>query len=416
MTGQHCTRSRFAFPVIPLRLKPRFEPTIADAPKAVSQFMAGKGWRERICSACGRTFFSKPSTKMDVSVCGWQKCDKREYSFHTYTKRKKMLAPVQISTTMSEYFHSVGFGLVTPHTIANPDGKTDLIVAGVQMFDDIIHRNQKIRDEKMFVTQPCVRMQFQPYVDSQEGVSTSFVNVCTEEMGAEFTGHLQSVDRWCTILSRLGLHMNDFTIVMRTSINDWGTGEFSAIELFFSYGGLELGDAAYILVPQKSRLAIPISDIGFGLERIAWAINKTDSYFDTLIPWTATGTREMFDTCRTTALLILCGVQAASKGPGLQFRRFAKVLGEKYYGTDVYSILTYYFDYWAQFIKPSIDREAAIHLARLEIERFVNLKVCKVLRLPPPREETTEAYLNRLVYTCNINIYELRKAIQTCKK
>src|SRR3989338_10558367 len=123
----------------------------------------------------------------------------------------------------------------------------------------------------------------------------------------------------------------------------------------------------------------------------------------------------MFDSCRTIALLVLCGIQAANKGPGLQFRRFAKVLGEKNYGVDVYSILTYYFDYWAQFIKPSISRESAIQLARLEIERFVNLRISGVLNLPAPRDETTEAYFDRLVYTCNTDIYELRKALQTCK-
>lgn len=382
---------------------------------AVNKFMAERGWQRHSCSACGRAFFSKPSTKMDVSVCGWRKCDKVTYPFRTYTKRKKMLTPGQINARMSEYFRSAGFDLAAPRNIANFKGQTDLVIAGVQMFDDIIHHNQKIRDDKVFVAQPCVRMQFQPYVESQEGTSTSFVNVCTEKMVAGFSEHLQSVDHWCTILSKLGLHMNDFIVVMRTSVNDWGTGEFSMLELFFSYGGLELGDAAYLLIPQPNRPAIPISDIGFGLERTAWAVNKTDSYFDTLMPWTGTGTREMFDSCRTMSLLVLCGVQAANKGPGLQFRRFAKVLGEKYYGVDVYSILSYYFDYWAQFIKPSISREAALQLARLEIERFVNLKVCEMLKLPPPRDETTEAYFDRLVYTCHANLYELRKAIQRCK-
>lgn len=387
----------------------------SEQESTVNKFMAERGWQRHSCSACGRIFFSKPSTKMDVSVCGWHKCDKGEYPFRTYTKRKKMLTPAQISARMGEYFRSVGFDLAIPRNIANFEGQTDLVIAGVQMFDDIIHRNQEIRNDKVFVVQPCVRMQFQPHVESQEGTSTSFVNVCTEKMGSEFSEHLQSVDHWCTILSKLGLHMNDFIVVMRTSVNDWGTGKFSALELFFSYGGLELGDAAYLLIPQANRSAIPISDIGFGLERMAWAVNKTESYFDTLMPWTVTGTREMFDSCRTMSLLVLCGVQAANKGPGLQFRRFAKVLGEKYYGEDVYSIISYYFDYWAQFIKPSINQEAAIWLARLEIERFVNLKVCETLKLPPPRDETTEAYFDRLVYTCNINIYQLRKAIQTCK-
>lgn len=391
------------------------ETTSMDTSKAVKEFMAERGWQGRSCSACGETYFSKPSTKMDVSVCGWRKCDKGTYPFRTYPKRKKMLTPRQINAKMIEYFRSEGFNLAIPRNIANFEGQTDLVIAGVQMFDDIIHRNQKIRDDKVFVAQPCVRMQFQPHVESQEGTSTSFVNVCTEKMGAAFSEHLQSVDRWCTILSKLGLHMNDFVVVMRTSVNDWGTGKFSALELFFSYGGLELGDAAYLLMPQPNRSVIPISDIGFGLERMAWAINKTDSYFDTLMPWATLGTREMFDSCRTTALLMLCGVQAANKGPGLQFRRFAKVLSEKYYGMDVYNILSYYFDYWAQFIKPSINREAAIQLARLEIERFVNLKVCETLKLPRPRDETTEAYFDRLVYSCNVNIYELRKAIQACK-
>lgn len=383
--------------------------------KVVIEFMTERGWQERSCGSCGRIFFYKPSTKMDVSTCGWYKCDKGSFSFRTFSKRKKMLTPAQISTKMSRYFCSVGFDLANPMNIANFDGQTDLVIAGVQIFDSIIHHNQEIREDKVFVVQPCVRMQFQPHIASQEGTSTSFVNVCTEKMGAGLDEHLQSIDHWCTILSKLGLHMNDVVIIMRTSDNDWGTGKFIAFELFFSYGGLELGDAAYLLIPQANRPAIPISDIGFGLERLAWALNKTDSYFDILIPWTAEGKREMFDSCRTLALLALCGVQASNKGPGLQFRRFAKVLGEKYYGADVYSILAYYFDYWAQFINPSISQDASVQLVRMEIERFVNLKVCELLKLPSPRNETTEDYFDRLVYTCNINIYELRKAIQICK-
>jgi hypothetical protein len=146
-----------------------------------------------------------------------------------------------------------------------------------------------------------------------------------------------------------------------------------------------------------------------------WAMNKNDSYFDTLIPLTSDGPKEMFDCCRTLALLALCGVQASNKGPGLQFRRLSKVLSEKYYRDEVQHILSCYFDYWAQFIQAVVSRDAALQLVRLEIERFVNLKVSVALKLPPPHVETTEAYLNRLVYTYGISIHKLRKAIQSCK-
>ena len=63
-------------------------------------------------------------------VCGWHKCDKGGYPFRAYTKRKRMLTPVQISAKTSEYFRLVGFDLATPRNIANFGGQTDLVIAG----------------------------------------------------------------------------------------------------------------------------------------------------------------------------------------------------------------------------------------------------------------------------------------------
>jgi hypothetical protein len=402
-------------------LKPKLEiktmknTMLIDASKLVIKFMNERGWRDYICDSCGKLFFSK-STNDIKKVCGWNKCELKGYPFRTLMKKKKMITTSEINTRMREYFNSVGFKPTEPLNIANSDGQTDLVIAGVQVFDEIIHQNKPIRDDQLFIAQPCVRMQFQQHVESQEGLSTSFVNVCTEKMNSTFDEHLKAVDHWFTILSKIGLHMNDFIIVMKMSENDWGTGRFSSIELFFSYGGLELGDAAYLHIPQLNRDPIPISDIGFGLERITWAINKTDSYFEMLTPLSLSGTREMFDFCRTLALLISCGVQAKNKGPGLQLRRFAKVISEKYYGEDIYSVLNYYMDYWSKFIKPSVDHDTAIRLVRLEIDRLINLEICKCLKLTPPCNETTEDYLNRLVYQYCVDIPKLREVIKKYKK
>jgi hypothetical protein len=173
----------------------------------VNKFMEKKGWFKHQCGNCDRSFFSKHSVAAGTSFCGWGKCNKGNYPFRTFSKRKKLLRLSQINTKVMEYFCSNGFSFVAPQNIANTNGQTDLIVAGVQMFDDIIHCNQQLRTDKMLVFQPCVRTQFQSQVGSQEGISTSFVNVCTEQMGASFDQHLQSIDQWLTILSNLGLHM-----------------------------------------------------------------------------------------------------------------------------------------------------------------------------------------------------------------
>ncbi len=391
------------------------EKKVSDQLLVIDRFLDERAWFANACTKCGKTFYTKYPSQIDGPNCEWGACGVESLRFLTFSKRKQLLTPWQARDIIANCFEQFGFVTVAPQNISNIYGTTDLIIAGVQVFDPIIHRKQTIRLEKLFVAQPCVRMQFQHIVEMQEGTSTAFVNVCTERMSASLSDHLQAVDQWCTALSKLGLHMNDFAIVVRTSEKNWGTGDFMAVELFFLYGGLELGDAVYFAVPQEHRPPLMISDIGFGLERILWAVNKTESYYDLLTPLMSDGPREMFDTLRSLALLALSGVQASNKGSGLQFRRFAKVVAEKYIQEDTDQLLQHYYDYWAHFITPSVSSDSVVRLVKLEVERFFNLRINEHFKLPQPRNETTEEYLNRLVYTHNISIYELRKAIKACR-
>ena len=70
--------------------------------EAMKKFMIERGWRGHKCGGCGRVFFAKPSTKTDVSTCGWHKCDKGGYPFRAFSKCKRLLKPSYISTKMSE--------------------------------------------------------------------------------------------------------------------------------------------------------------------------------------------------------------------------------------------------------------------------------------------------------------------------
>lgn len=382
----------------------------------VSVFLDNNGWQRQLCDVCGRDYFFKSFNKKVHSTCKWRDCNKSNDEFKSLPKQKKLLTSTQVKDKIKNFFILSGFKQKKPRNISNTSGQTDLIIAGVQIFDDIIHGDNPIQKEKIFISQPCVRMKFQPLVKSNEGTSTSFVNICTEEMDASAENHLQSIDYWLTVLSKLGLHMKDVSIIARTSVKNWGTGNFTAFELFFSYSGLELGDASYLQIPKKGRNLISISDIGFGLERITWAINKTSSYFNTLKPWSICGDREIFDLCRTLALFSICGVRASNKGAGLQLRRLAKILSTKHYRDDINLILDYYFDYWLNFIEPCFDKAKAIKLTRLEIDRFLNLKLYKLAKFPAPRKETTEAYLHRLAYDLNIDTNVILNAINLCKK
>ena len=383
-----------------------------DWKDALSAFLAGKRWHKHQCEGCGAIFFSK---QPNASLCGWRKCGDWDASRAMLPRRKKSVSPKQVQDTLSQQLAALGYKIAQPRNIANALGDTDFVVAGVQMFDEVIHEGVPVLTGKYFVGQPAVRMQFQERVAKREGFSTSFVNTCTEVLGITFEEHLQTLDHWFRALSKIGLHMHDTTLMVRVSDDDWGTGTFPALEIFFSYAGLEIGDATYALVPRTGQEPVSISDIGFGLERLVWAINRNASYFDLLLPWRYDGGRELADLCRTAMLLSSCGVTPANKGAGFQLRKLAKMLGSKYRATDWQSFLAYYFAYWAQFIAPSVSEGDAIRVVHVEADRELNGLIHKRLWILPPRVETTEEYADRLVYTSPIDIRTLRDTIHLCR-
>jgi len=388
---------------------------VQDYHKSLKNFLTEKKWFETKCSFCGRIFYQKNSVSHRLS-CGWKEKNEKQ-PFANLSKRKRIKNPKQIHDIILQSFDSLGFKKTLPLNIAYSKGKTDLIIAGVQIFDEVIHCNEKSKNEKIFIVQPCIRMQFQKLINSEEGISTSFINICTEVTNIEFKEHLKIIDHWCDVFSTLGLHMNEFSIVIEENFEDWGTGKFPIFKIFFIYNNVELGDASYFFIPKKNKEVVIISDIGFGLERIVWAVNRTNSYFDMISPWTVVCNKELLDITRTLSLLALCGVIPSNNGPGLQFRRLSKILSEKYYRQEIFLIVSYYFDYWANFIKPSVNRDLAILSVRLEVERFINLKISKELNTPVPRKETTEDYLNRLIFNFNnVNTVDFKKTIKKCIK
>lgn len=388
------------------------QPTLEFRAKAAA-FMAERLWQQRTCKSCGKTYFSK--TADESPSCERGACSDGR-AFLKLPKRKRPVPPAEVGARLAKHFSGLSYEHAGALPVADARGTTDLVVAGVQLFDGAIHRGEAVKEGRLYIGQPSIRMQFQELISSHDGISTAFVNVCTEKAHETIDGHLLAVDHWLGALSGLGLHMKDVTLVSRSRTCDWGTGPFENHEIFFVYGGLELGDAAYAVVPTKYGEPLPISDIGFGLERIAWALNKTERYYDLLRPGEGRASLEITDALRTLALLSLCGVQPSNKGPGLQLRRLAKLVCEKQAGADIHGLLTYYLRYWASFLKGAASDSDAIRTVRLEIDRFANLLIAERGGFSPPREETTEEYFHRLVYTLGADPQTVRSLIEVCNR
>jgi hypothetical protein len=381
------------------------------------KYLNEKGWSQKKCSECGKLFFNKSATESKDTICCQKYNNESPYPFLSYPKMKRPLSPDGVGLKMSEFFAGIGYPTAKPMNIVNEEGRTDLIVAGVQMFDGVIHKNKPIEDVKVFSVQPSVRMQYLSKGNSNNGILTSFNNMVTEVLNSNIELHLKAIDDWLAAFSALGFHMNDFTLTLEITDNDWATGNFKAVKVVYIYGGLQLGDTCLLHIPQKDREPVNITDSGFGLERISWASNRSGNYLDALLPVTVDGELEKFDCYRTAILLSLCGVTASAKGAGLQLRRLAKVLSEKYYNYESVYLLDYFYDYWAKFITPKVSKDDAIKEVSLEIDRLINIKIYESLKASQPKQgESTRDYTSRLLKLNEVNIDELKKVISSLRK
>lgn len=375
-------------------------------------FFLNKEWILFECNECGRLIFIKPSGN-HLQSCTHDEATIAPVSFKELSRNNKVFLPTDIANNFIKFFVSRGYTKHESRLLANQTGNTDLVIAGVQIFDDVFHSGAEVYEAKYIVLQPSVRMQFMEQI-AQGGVSTSFVNICTEMLSVSLEEHLISLDSWLSFLSSLGMHTKDFVLVLKTVNKDWGFSKFQSLETTILYGGLELGDANFAKLTMDDGRDLSISDVGFGLERVSWAFNKTENYHDLLIPLALSEQFRKQDSIRSATLLAMCGINPGPKGSRFQLRKLCKAIAQ----TDQFRLIDaigFYYEYWATFLSPLLSVQEVVGTIQLELDRLVNEKISEIYNLPPPNSESTESYAKRLICVHKVDVGKIREFIQECR-
>jgi len=365
-------------------------------------------WMENVCPTCGSTYFSKS----DVKNCGSYSCN-QGYTFFTIGSRRTFFDLDEIRKYAQDFFHKFGYEFSSPIDIVRTNERTLFASAAGQIFDDAIQRKQNPGKLKAFSSQPVIRLQGEALIGSVEGYSTSFVNLATDKWNPTVSEHFVSLDNWLDFLSERGIFAGNLSLKTKSEENDWGVGNVHSETVRFNYRGLELGIAnLFSDIPFESEKAI-MSDISFGLERLVWGINKTESYFDAIGPLIYVlqdrNCIPLLDSIRTMALMSGMGVTPAHFDQGGKFRILAKK-AVSYYGFAPYEELSkYYHNQWAKFISLKIDSNNSANIMRNEIERNVNVKLAKKFKFKTVSSDNPSEYLHSLVKQGKIKISTLHK-------
>lgn len=198
----------------------------------------------------------------------------------------------------------------------------ELTFSAVQALDPYLKHRQRDVLTRGFVPQPVVRFTGPRDADGAllPGFATSFVNVSIIEPIEAVHEHAALIDTWISTLSRLGFHARHLTISGRLAV--WHRAPVSGITLHFHHEDRELGDAVLLWNHEDpSQLA---TDIGSGLERLAWLLTCQD--WDKVVHGTLAdlADRRALDAMRTATLIVGSGIHPAPRGPGNAVRRLLR--------------------------------------------------------------------------------------------
>lgn len=368
----------------------------------ITAFFAGMGWHAHTCSSCNRLFFSK---KEEDGVCGWRKCDSYVAVQESTERKTKRFIPLSevlqrflVNFYRCELFHEEPVGMQNGFN-------TDFVSAGVQVFSDAFQGKREYSLRELFLAQPCVRTSTGKNLGAS---SASFVNLCTESTCITLERHLELVNEWITFLSSVGLHASRLRVVMREKEENWGFGAFTSQQLFFVYMGEELGEASYVKALPNSPTA-SLSDIGFGLERITWAVNWFRCAYSSLTSNPALkGAPELHDSARTIALLACAGVKIGARNAEGNFRKIVKAAAALGTREDLVAAVMFYLDFWKDFYSTTPDHRDMLAMIGKELDREKITSLRERFHVDVNPEMTLVELADYLMYTRGVRFEEIQ--------
>jgi len=212
---------------------------------------------------------------------------------------------------LCNYFEENNYIISKPIPIKLENATTLFVSAGIQKLENVIHREEEFPEVPIFVNQPVLRSQF---IGSTAMEShTSFHHLSTIDINLNIENHLKHFQNWMDFLLKTGFFKDNFVFNIVEDTPKLGNIKYNNFIIKVFYAGLEIGDAVFIpSLPQKTRPAFSISDIGFGLERLNHNPNKINITEN--------------DYVKTLVLLGMSGVQPSNNEHGYRFRMFSKKL------------------------------------------------------------------------------------------
>lgn len=375
----------------------------------IDKYLSDRNWEKRCCPQCKETYY----TKKCIKNCGSYTCN-QGITFINQGSPRYTIELIWLINQMNHYFCEHGYENSLPIDIVRNDERTLFASAAGQVFDKSIYEGHPPNNNNVFIVQPVVRLQKIDLVGAVGGVATSFVNVATESWHASPEDHVTALDAWLDFFSANMFYAGNLCLKRSQKIENWNGITVYAHSLKINYYGLEIAIANFFdSIPQQDG-ETAMSDISLGAERLVWAINKSESYFDAIGPvYDALRQRDVvMDTIRTLTLMASAGVVPGHKKHGYRLRLVSRHATSAMRDIAVQELIDYYYDQWMVFINPKIQKCTVENILLSEVDKCRNNEINNQFGTNIRCNQTREKFLRELVHARGISLSEIRNQMK----
>ncbi len=355
-------------------------------------FFRQRNWNPMVCRSCDSLYYAK---KYD-NTCGSYNCE-NGYRFLELPGTRNFVHSFELIDPIRRNLVDNGYQEVAPLQVKRRnDERTLFASAAGQILDDNIYKGGE-NYKRLFCLQPVIRLQSFPSIGKIDGVSTSFVNIGTEQWNASIKEHLDTLDKWLDTISSMGLYVGNMTFQDKSYNNNWGTINVPSQSLKMNFQGLEIGIANYFFnIPRTNGT---MSDISVGLERLSWAINKSPCYFNVIGPleYSLSDNVPYIDSIRTLTLMGGSNVKPGPNNHGSKFRMLAKRVTRPFEMLPLGELVLFYYSQWSRVAHLQIDSNTTLGLIKAEIERQKNIYINQIIGRNNKMERMAEIGLEDIV-------------------
>ncbi len=339
------------------------------------------------------------------------------YSFFSFSKRKRPILIKDAIQNIRDHFKLEGLERENTGTVLGTYKQDPLFIsAAIQYFSGYFHNRNDLPRGTHYLEQPSIRTNANSMIGP--GKTSSFVNLATANCDSNPEEHIKLIDSWLNLISKMGLFVSDFDFLLRPKRK--ANGFWSSVSgdvLKFNYGGLEVGTAGSLAMEGTGDRMI--TDIGFGLERLIWAMNKEPYFFDMLgpKPLSFEMTPEVIDSLRTATLMGLSGLSLNDSDRYRHFKLYLQRVPPADFRAS--EVIEHYFNYWTNFIGAKRSLGETRDLVRSELNKQRNSEILSRLGFEPHKdsadgfiERGTDEFLNYLLSTGKANLEQIRGVLK----